>query len=409
MTYYTDYIINQKQNILATSEDSNPVMVKDIYTNLKDVTIVLSIGGPSYQKIAKELWMEKLTRAKVRACFQDDLYKGFVAAMLWGGLGSNGKSFSHLEKAMVEEKKPTIVANLGRVKKYLDKGDYEIAFKSMCPNGENKIEGVDVSYFTKLLFFMAALPNGSKATPLIYDKWSWHIHAALLLSLGQKEKLFDFFLIKATLKKRSLSNKMAISVFLTESTNKRSKAYLNYIDLMQSQSRSLNKDLVSGNLEQFLFGRARKGKEGKAMDNPRNVLIGYLNEELSKMFKEAEGLINTEEDEKAEKGNSPSQVNVISDTSLLKTTQIELRVVDNTFGCRYPKGWPKPTAVVLETANYSYLAAISTFISTYTIRSKEISRYIKEQGYSEKAIVPAMISVDTDYKVRVQIIEQDVL
>ncbi len=406
MSQYTDYISRKKEDILLTSEEANPVRLREIYKSLKDKSRILSIGGPSYQKIARELWNINVTRATVRKCFKDGLYSGFVAAMLWGGLGSDGRTVSHLEKAVAENKKADIEEKLKRVKDLLDAGEIDKAFKSMCPRGRNKIEGVDVSYFTKLLFFMGDASVHSTVVPLIYDKWGWHIHAAILLSQRQKEKVLDFFQVCAVLKKEKPSNKMGISVFLANSGNKRSQAYMSYIDLMQRQSHVLSEKLFPGNLEQFLFGKARRGRDARAEDNPRNVLVNYLNNELSKLYKEAEGEIITEDsDEKTHGDKSAPMKKARFVAAIPKPAQVELRVVRNTFGCKYPTDWPKPATIILETETENLLAAVPTFISTGTIRSREITRYIKEQGYSEAQIVRATMSVETGNILRIRVLK----
>ena len=289
MANYIDYIKDSSASIIKLTESEEKTTLRDIYQNLKESEKVLKVGGEVSQKVTSEFWNKAITRKDVREAFRKDVYEGFVAAMLWGGLGSNGRSFNHLEKALDKSKQAEVTKKLNAVKDLVAKGDIENAFSSMCPGGDNKIDGVDVSYFTKILFFLSDISDCSKVIPLIYDNWGWHIHAAILLSLKQKDKVIEYFIIYSSLKKER--NKITINpkVALPDtSTSRRTKAYLDYIQLMHDQSQEISKALSPGNLEQYLFGKSRKDEKAKTIDNPRVVLVNYLTEELAKMFKEAE-------------------------------------------------------------------------------------------------------------------------
>lgn len=302
-SYITDPAISEQ--ILAMTEEKNPMTPSDVYKKMEEK--VLCTGGKDFQDIANSLWNKKITRKTVRDLINnpETLYKGFVAAMLWGGLGSDGKSFSHLESVASEAKKSDIITKLGRVKELLENNDVREAFGSMCPKQTNKIEGIDVSYFTKLLFFMCSDSEPKGKCPLIYDNWGWHIHAALLINKGEEEldKLFKFFNISVQVKKKDNHYILHPHVVLSDSLNRRKEAYENYIDMMYEQSKSLSDTLSPGNLEQFLFGKSRR--DDASADNPRNVLLQYLRIEFSKLFKEADVLIDEDdingEDDTSEK------------------------------------------------------------------------------------------------------------
>ena len=409
MNKYTDYIKSQKDVILSTSENSNPVWLRDIYKNLKDDKILFNIGGPEYQKIVQRLWKEELTRDKVRNRFKKNLYEGYVAAMLWGGLGSDGTSFGHLVKAMSMNKK-SVIKKLKDIKQLLKKGEIREAFVSMCPKGDNKIEGVDISYFTKLLFFMNETLNNSKVSPLIYDKWGWQIHAAILLSQGKVDKVLDIFDVNAFLKKGSPHNTLASSVLLPQSKNRRVNAYMDYIEVMHDQSKVISDVFFAGNLEQFLFGKGRKEKDDKTDNNPRIVLVKYLNEELAKLFKEAQVVMATNGTETEPKTtniatrkakSTRKKAPVISENA--SQIQLELKVVGNTFGVKYPKDWPKPISVYLVSGDNKFMAKVKTFNATHTIRSIEIGRYIQENNYSDGQILPATMKVSANHIVTITI------
>ncbi len=283
MANYLDFIKGKSAAIIECNESIKGTKLCDVYKNLKDAEKrVKKIGG----EVAETYWDTPLTREEVRVAFEKDVYKGFVTAMLWGGLGSNGQSFNHLEKALEKSKKEEVIRKLNSVKELISQGKIGDAFLSMCFGGDNKIDGVDVSYFTKILFFMSDI-NSSAVIPLIYDKWGWHIHAAILLSNGDKGKVLQFFNILASLKKGK-ENQIIINptVVLPSSKKMRIDAYEDYINVIYSISQAIPKKPSPGNLEQYLFGYSRAVND--PVKNPRVQLVTYLNNELTKLIKEAE-------------------------------------------------------------------------------------------------------------------------
>lgn len=93
-----------------------------------------------------------LNRDIVFRAFEEDLYKGFVYAMLWGGLGAGQGSWGNLVYPMTTPVNE-MTEKLSRVNSLLAENNIKEAFVSML-RGENKIKGIGPSYFTKILYFM---------------------------------------------------------------------------------------------------------------------------------------------------------------------------------------------------------------------------------------------------------------
>ena len=74
--------------------------------------------------------------------------------------------------------------------------------------------------------------------------------------------------------------------------------------------------------------------------------------------------------------------------------QVQLKVVNNTLGIKYPKGWPKPTGVYLEIGGCRFEAKTPTFNSTKTIRSREIGKYLQEHNYNNDELVNGIMSLN---------------
>ena len=139
----------------------------------------------------------------------ESLYKGYVATMLWGGIGTGGGSKDNLIKAM-SQPKSKIIDRIKEIKKVLGSGkenEVKAAFIMMTKKyGTNfkfegkeysgaKIPGIDISYFTKLLFFLGN--KDWECQPLVYDNQLQNVHCALLKDSGiGVQSLFDIHSFK---------------------------------------------------------------------------------------------------------------------------------------------------------------------------------------------------------------------
>lgn len=163
--------------------------------------------------------------------------------------------------------------------------DVEKAFKLMLGESKynndeenNRIEGIGVSFLTKVLFFFDNSKKGKKA--LIFDKWSQLEHCALIIA--SNEVLGDFYHIIPT--KRSIK--------ITSYRKDIYYLYDNYMTRMRSIASDLGMDDI-GKLEEFLFGYSLGSMEDKKCQqhdkiqhvvdssNPRRFLFNYLKNHLN--------------------------------------------------------------------------------------------------------------------------------
>lgn len=279
-TEYKKYI--QDNNTRSALFNGKPpyTLVSILYKKLgKDALKKLS-NEKAYKNIIDDIWDIKLTRSIIFDYFHKDkdLYKGYIASLLWGGLGSDGISRNNLQRAFAYTK-ADILQILARVNELLNQNKIAEAFKSMLPNGNNKINGLGISYFTKLLFFLYPNNSDQKTRPIIFDKWGWHIHATILMESNRIEDAFSFY--KITLEAKWSRRILLIpSIFLKDNSKKVNNAsvYLDYINCLSKLSNG-----KPGRLEEFLFGQSRK--INKAEDNPRNVLLRCLTSDLEALIK----------------------------------------------------------------------------------------------------------------------------
>lgn len=144
---YLEYIhqIHKKNGHLS----QKPFYVDQLY----DMDRLRSIPNIYFQNVINELVGIPMTREFVKGTFSRNYYTGFVATMLWGGLGKT--SWNHLVKAMTIDK-PEVECKVNRLDELLRDGCLREAFHSLQQKGDegNKFPGVDISYFTKLLYFL---------------------------------------------------------------------------------------------------------------------------------------------------------------------------------------------------------------------------------------------------------------
>lgn len=231
-------------------------------------------ANADFKTVIKNL-PETLDRNAVRSIFhsEKDLYKGFVACMLWGGINAKRCAKGHkgdlkttdayraftFPKGDFDDGKRGIVSRLTSVKQFLDEGKTGAAFDSMNNGNENHIPGIGVSFFTKLLYFLA--PDTVDPRPLIYDKWSTYIHCALLID-DRKKNARDYY---KSVNKEGILSKVKSEVVL----------YKDYLEVMKETAANNNIPDVS-RLEAFLFGFALNGTGHREEKNRRARLKEHV-------------------------------------------------------------------------------------------------------------------------------------
>ena len=175
--------------------------------------------------------LDPLTRHDVVVYFEQDIYRGFIATMLWGGK----KRGFH---TIVDADKEVIIEKLQRLRDLLIQGKITDAFISMCRGGENHIDRVDYAFFTKLFYFMckAYAPN-ILPQPLILDIHMIYVHCALLLDEYHNGHLLYRWRDRYGL--------------LWYNNQCAADAYVDYVERMQNISNSIN--VTAEKLEEYLF------------------------------------------------------------------------------------------------------------------------------------------------------------
>lgn len=183
-----------------------------------------------------------ISREDVIKYFQQNVYRGFMAAMLWGK--------TRRLKTIVNTSPKDIEDKLKRVETKLKQGEIKDAFISMCEDGlmckgdSNKIKGVDWAFFTKVLFFMGkAFAPKRRPIPLILDSHMMYIHCALLIDDNEDvERYYKWYVDKK-------GNEGV--TWLRTSSDFKSDVYLDYINRMDTIS--FSEGYVADKLEEYLF------------------------------------------------------------------------------------------------------------------------------------------------------------
>lgn len=268
---YREYI----SDYLSRHPDIHPVPVdiSAIYKNqIKDKW--KGYGNEEFRRNAN-LLPSTLSREDVFCCFQESKYKGFVAAMLWGGMSPN-----HIKNAMSypQNKVTTILEKISEVLNT----EHDIRKSYSAFSGRIKINrtnchipGVGESYFTKLLFFLNCHDN--IYVPLIYDNQLKRVHAALMKDDGMVDEYFTIrygttknggkFVVPQKLGRNNPSGWQNVDF------------YMDYLNRMKSLADSYN--MTPGELEGVLFGskirsRSFAEREREMMENPRAFVRNYL-------------------------------------------------------------------------------------------------------------------------------------
>lgn len=192
-----------------------------------------------------------LTRNDVVSCYREDLYKGFVATILWGGI-----SRYQAEEISRRNDRQSSLPKLERIRQMLrdskeDVSILEDAIVSMRRGKENSFYGVGPSFFTKLLYFLS-FDLDLETRPLIYDENLKPVHFALMPECDQNP--FYFYV--------PVGGKMNFAEFTTFED-----VYVPYCMALNETAKELGVDVT--NLESWLFGWPVNIK--KEQPNPREI------------------------------------------------------------------------------------------------------------------------------------------
>ena len=264
---YLDYIQQNAERIATYHQE--PFTIEELYVG--KINALRAIGDVFFQYRVDELSGVPLTREFVKESFKRSSYTGYVATMLWGGLGL--PNWRHLVKAMTIVK-PEVECKINNLQSLLKRDQIQEAFMSLQISRDrqypqnNKFAGVGISYFTKLLYFL--YDGESPVPPLIFDKWGTFIHAGILISQKETDRLNTFYKMGY-----DKSGRFYISIKSNQSTGYRYAVYADYLQRMSALSLE-NHLLPPDKLEEFLFGKDLRNTENKNNNNPRYFVFNFV-------------------------------------------------------------------------------------------------------------------------------------
>jgi len=258
-----NYILSQKDNINLHKQQG---------FSYEKYKIEPLISIPEYKSCLNRLSQPLITRDFIISCFKNasfNNYEAFVYSMIWGGINhtrpsvSGDKTSTHFYMSL-EFGRDNINNVIQSVNDFLDNDNLGEAFDSML-TGNNKIPGVGISYFTKILFFLGQ-KSSINIKPLIYDKWTKAIHILYLFENNENQKLYNFYT------QNSINKLIKNHDLIQTRKNQEKAAYLDYVNLMNNLSDICEIEDV-GNLESFLFGYP---KNNNYKNNPRLKILSLL-------------------------------------------------------------------------------------------------------------------------------------
>ena len=264
---YLEYIQQNAERIKAYHQE--PFTIEELYQGR--INALRAIDNAFFQYRIDDLSGIPLTREFVKESFKRSSYTGYVATMLWGGLGLS--NWGHLVKAMTIDK-PEVECKINNLQILLERDHIQEAFMSLQISRDkqypqtNKFAGVDISFFTKLLYFL--YDGESSVPPLIFDKWGTFIHAGILISQNETDRLNAFYKMGY-----DKSGRFYISIKLNQLTGYRYTVYADYLQRMSALF-SENHLLHPDKLEEFLFGKDLRNTENKNNNNPRYFVSNFV-------------------------------------------------------------------------------------------------------------------------------------
>jgi len=147
---------------------------------------------PEFGEVVRQI-PRPLSRRDVFHCYEHDLYKGFVATLLWERLRQEPFHIHHLFPFLVEPV-DNVQAKLKEIQNHLRLGDISIAELFAACESSSKLqlaEKVNYKLFTQAMDYLAM--GGCKIEhPLMYNPRMRDVHCALLLEdMGTAQPFYD--------------------------------------------------------------------------------------------------------------------------------------------------------------------------------------------------------------------------
>ncbi len=249
---YLEYIKNNVDNI---NDFTQNVFNWKTYANKKTIPIIVEAERYlEFGRVVKDM-SDKLNREQVAYYYKEDIYKGFIATLLWGGMhkGRYNKAEDNNFFRVLSVNKEDVVSRIVKIKSLLS-NNIRGAFLA-SKNEDNHIKGIGDSYWTKIMYFLK-YDDYSGLKPLIFDSIMQKVHCAILIdTIGDKVKDWYYLDNKNNLCLKKPSD----------------DAYMDYIERMKQLSDKFGIEKVD-NLEAALFGwRSRH-----TYKNPRCVVKKHI-------------------------------------------------------------------------------------------------------------------------------------
>ncbi|ELY5180447.1 hypothetical protein SNE85_002336 [Vibrio cholerae] len=194
---------------------------------------------------------------------QQCVYKGFFAAMIWGGVSTGGVTGDNLSK-MLSVEKSRLESIIIAIRALLESQKFADAYHYM--EKEGKIDGLGDAYFTKLFFFITLADRMEIKAP-IFDKWTKLAYCALLIDEGHENIA------------KSYISRVDGEIVLFRAAS-RAAAFEDFVQRMNRWASECGVDV--NQLESFIFGTHR-GKD-RSTNNPRCYFESFVSEKNADIF-----------------------------------------------------------------------------------------------------------------------------
>lgn len=254
MKILPQYLILNRKRIRAISQQVLPPWSSNYNGYTEDVMLRLYAKFPQMT----------IQRNDIISLYRqwDDPYLCFISTMIWGGIDTTKQNrLQNLLRCPETE----IIERIKNTKCLIKRGLYSLAYASWTDGGENRIEGIGYSFFSKIFFFLGQSMESMNVKPLILDKWTCNAFFALFsktAGIGASKDLFSIPSREAFEKYRVVYPKTNAGAFV----------YTLYVQLMNYWADALK--VSPDRLEQFLFGVDLR--RDSSQTNPRNQIIGII-------------------------------------------------------------------------------------------------------------------------------------
>ncbi len=191
----------------------------------------------------------KLCREDVRKYWAEDKYTGFIATILWGHIRP-----VHLRTIMTT-KKESIVSQLNKMFDGFKKEGQSLIFEKMLKGGSYHIDGISISFFTKIFYFTSNIHG--KKNLLILDAKMWDAYNAFLIAKNnqpiefRKCNYFDYYQYCDIMHSfSSIKNPGQLEAYLF-THNKEVKTFINTKHINTFSQKNKKKEHKSSNLKNY--------------------------------------------------------------------------------------------------------------------------------------------------------------